>query len=109
MLRLYQDLIALRKQTPALANARKDLTRVACSETDRWLTVARSDPGGSAALLVANLSGKRQPIPLPHTLGSLTLALDTSAAIYGGDGPAPVADPDTVTLRPWSAVIYRSA
>ena len=83
-LALYRDLIALRRRTPALANGRKDLTRVRCAEEpDRWLIVERragaerperserpearseTDSGGFA-LLAVNLGGDRACGAIPR-------------------------------------------
>ncbi len=58
-LALHRDLIALRRRTPALANGRKDLTRVRCeNESDRWLSVERSDPDGSSVLTAGQPRGR---------------------------------------------------
>jgi maltooligosyltrehalose trehalohydrolase len=107
MLRLYRDLIALRRETPALCNARRDLTTVAFSEEHRWLTVARSDPGGSRATLIVNLSPRPQPIPVPGSLPPF--ALFTEDARYGGPAvDAPAVAENELSLPPWSAAVLRS-
>jgi len=59
ILRLYRELISLRKRTPSLANCRKDLVRVEVNEESRWLKLERCDPGGSSALLICNFSEER--------------------------------------------------
>jgi maltooligosyltrehalose trehalohydrolase len=59
MLRLYRDLIALRKRWPCLSNGRKDLTRVDFDEQARWLRMDRSDPSGCRAVLICNFSPDR--------------------------------------------------
>ncbi len=64
ILRLYRDLISLRKQHPSLANCRKDLTEVQFDEQAKWLVMKRSDPSGSGALLVFNFSSEAQSIPV---------------------------------------------
>ncbi len=56
VLRLYRDLIALRKRWPCLGNCRKDLTRVGIDEDAQWLRMERSDPAGCEALLLCNFS-----------------------------------------------------
>ncbi len=83
VLRLYRDLIALRKRTPCLSNCRKDLLRVDFSENGRWLKLERSDPGGSRALLVCNFS---EPSPETVPPADWHLALQTSSV------PGPRAD-----------------
>ena len=64
ILRLHRDLISLRKQHPALANCRKDLTEIQFDERSKYLVMKRADPSGNAALLVCNFSGDAQTIPL---------------------------------------------
>jgi maltooligosyltrehalose trehalohydrolase len=59
MLRLYRDLIALRKRWPCLSNGRKDLTRVDFDEQARWLRMNRGDPSGCQAVLLCNFSPDR--------------------------------------------------
>ena len=44
ILRLYRDLISLRKQHPSLANCRKDLTEIQFDEQAKWLVMKRTDP-----------------------------------------------------------------
>ncbi len=127
-LALYRDLIALRRRTPALANGRKDLTRVrGAEEPDRWLTVerragserparserpeARSETsGGDFALIAVNFGGTARAVPFPAA-PPLRLALFTDAAVYGGTAPAPpleldLASPGSVELPPRTAAIY---
>ncbi len=90
MLRLYRDLIALRKQHPSLANCRKDLTDIQFDEGSKQWIMRRSDPSGDAALLLCNFSADRQSVPV--TAGSQTwrLVLWTGDADYGGSsGPRP--------------------
>ena len=84
ILRLYRDLISLRKQHPSLANCRKDLTEVQFDEQAKWLVMKRSDPSGRAALLVCNFSREAQSIPVAACAHSRRLALWTGDAIYGG-------------------------
>ena len=44
MLRLYRDLISLRKQHLSLANCRKDLTEIQFDEQAKWLVMKRVGP-----------------------------------------------------------------
>jgi maltooligosyltrehalose trehalohydrolase len=62
MLRLYRDLIALRKRWPCLGNGRKDLTRVEFDEEACWLRIDRGDPSGSQAVLLCNFSAGRSAL-----------------------------------------------
>ena len=91
ILRIYRDLISLRKQHPSLANCRKDLTEIQFDEQAKWLVMKRSDPSGSGALLVFNFSPEARSIPVVAAARSWRLALWTGDAIYGGSGgPIPV-------------------
>jgi maltooligosyltrehalose trehalohydrolase len=56
VLKLYRELIRLRKRWPCLNNGRKDLTRVEIDAAARWLRMDRADPSGSRAVLFCNLS-----------------------------------------------------
>ena len=80
MLRLYRDLIALRKNQPALSNCRRDLTCVAVDENARTLTMERSDPFGPSVLLLCNFGEEHRPGP--DSLWRLAIA--TGAPEYGG-------------------------
>lgn len=110
ILRLYRDLISLRKQHPSLANCRKDLTEIQFDEQAKWLLMKRSDPSGSGALLVFNFSSQAQSIPLVATAHSWRLALWTGDAIYGGgSGSRPVEHPAPVShlsLAGFEAAIF---
>jgi len=98
ILRLYRDLISLRRQHLSLANCRKELTEVQFNEQRKWLLMKRSDPSGSGALLVFNFSSEAQSIPVLDSDHSWRLALWTGDAIYGGgSGPRPVERPGSVS------------
>ena len=112
MLRLYRDLIALRKQHLSLANCRKDLTKVQFDEPAKWLVMKRSDPSGSGALLVFNFSSEAQSIPVGASAHSWRLALWTGDAIYGGSPePCPIdtlaaASQSRLSLAGFEAAIF---
>jgi maltooligosyltrehalose trehalohydrolase len=86
ILRLYRDLITLRKQYPSLGNCRKDLTEVRLDESARQLIMKRTDPAGSSALLIFNFSAEAQSIPIAADPQPWRLLLRTGDAVYGG-GP----------------------
>ena len=97
ILRLYRDLILLRKQHPSLGNGRKDLTEIQFDEQAKWLIMKRSDPAGSGILLVCNFSSQEQSISVANDAGSWRMALRTGDAAYGGgsdshpvEHPAPI-------------------
>jgi len=98
ILRLYRDLISLRRRHLSLANCRKELTEIQFNEQRKWLLMKRSDPSGSGALLVFNFSSEAQSIPVLDSDHSWRLALWTGDAIYGGgSGPRPVQRPGSVS------------
>jgi maltooligosyltrehalose trehalohydrolase len=76
VLKLYRELIRLRKQWPCLSNGRKDLTQVEIDEDARWLKMERTDPSGCRALLFCNFSSTEAKPALEAS--EWTLALYTS-------------------------------
>ncbi|HLM56493.1 MAG TPA: DUF3459 domain-containing protein, partial [Pyrinomonadaceae bacterium] len=110
MLRLYRDLLALRRRHPCLSNCDKSRTRARFDEARGWLTIGRGDEGGSRALLVCNLSAEAQDVPVePNEGAALKLALWTGAAEYGGpaDAERPADSPaEAVRLEAWGAALY---
>lgn len=118
VLALYRDLIALRRRAPCLGNCRKDLTRVAWSEAERWLVIERGDPSGQRALVVCNLGDAERRVPCAGAAGAYELALATDDARYGGAGAAPAPatlaieggrEPVELVLPAHAARIYLSA
>jgi maltooligosyltrehalose trehalohydrolase len=114
VLRLYRDLIALRKRWPCLANCRKDLVRLDVNDEEQWLTLDRSDPDGSKAMLLCNFG------PTDRTISTNTRQLDwqmvlwTGSANYGGNPathppPAEIrksSEPVLITVAAATAVLY---
>ena len=89
ILRLYKDLLALRRHHPALNNCSKDLTAVATDEKAKWLVMTRSDLAGEAAMLICNFSERSQVIPLGSAgRRRWELALWTADPTYGGNPEA---------------------
>jgi maltooligosyltrehalose trehalohydrolase len=68
VLELWRDLLKLRREVPALGNCRRDLAAARADPGRRLVTLERSDPSGSRALVVANLGDRPQPLPVPDTL-----------------------------------------
>ncbi len=85
ILRLYRDLITLRKRHPSLGNCRKDLTQIRCDEQAKYLVMKRADPGGESSFLVLNFSAEAQNIPVGSDLGRRRLVLSTGADQYVGN------------------------
>ena len=103
MLAFYRALIALRRRLPALHNGRKDLTRVAFDEAGRWLTIARSDPGGSATFTAANYGAEPASIVIPGDGWELALATLPEVA------PTRISGGTTVTLPRHAAALFARA
>ncbi|HEV3208552.1 MAG TPA: malto-oligosyltrehalose trehalohydrolase [Terriglobales bacterium] len=111
VLRLYHDLIALRKQHPSVGNCRKDLSEVKFDERAGWLILQRADPSAGRALTVCNLSGDAQSIPVPSAAPGWRLVLWTGDAAYGdrkgqqaAQAPAVGAD-SRITLAGFEAAV----
>ncbi|HEX4595343.1 MAG TPA: malto-oligosyltrehalose trehalohydrolase [Bryobacteraceae bacterium] len=85
ILRLYRDLIALRKQRACLGNCRKDLVRVTIDDEAEWLMLHRGDPDGSEAMLVCNFGKSNKTLALDTGPSDWKMALWTGAPLYGGD------------------------
>jgi maltooligosyltrehalose trehalohydrolase len=110
ILRLYRDLIALRKQHPSLGNCRKDLTEIQFDEEAKYLVMKRSDPEGESSILVLNFSAEAQSIPVGNDSRHWRLALSTGAETYV-DGPETTVEATSpllseVLLAGFEAAIY---
>jgi maltooligosyltrehalose trehalohydrolase len=112
MLRLYRDLISMRKQHAALGNCRKDLTEIKVDERAKTFVMKRTDPSGRGALLIFNFSADVQSVSIAGDSQAWRLLLWTGGQVYGGSpGPRPVetlAQGSTfrMTLAAFEAVIY---
>jgi maltooligosyltrehalose trehalohydrolase len=89
----YRRWLALRAEHPALGALHKDRARSVLDGD--VLTLSRSEPGGSAVTLVANLAGERRP--LPPTRGRVLL--DSADVRFGGPGAA-------TPLAPYQAMLF---
>jgi maltooligosyltrehalose trehalohydrolase len=111
VLRLLRDLISLRKQHPSLGNCRKDLTEIHFDEQSKVFVMKRTDPSGSAALIVCNFSDSPQPAPVSADPQSWQLALRTGDLAYGGPSASSPADNIVIAdfqvrLAPFEVAIY---
>jgi maltooligosyltrehalose trehalohydrolase len=112
ILRLYRDLISLRKRHPSLGNCRKDLTEVQFDERAGWFVLQRADPSAGQALIVCNFSADGQSIPVPPASRAWRLVLWTGDPAYGGGKgqrlpEAPAAGPDSrVALAGFEAAVF---
>jgi maltooligosyltrehalose trehalohydrolase len=115
-LRLYRDLIALRKSHPALRSDKKDLTRVRSSEAPRWLVIERAGGGaGEHLVFLLNFEDTAEPIETSLPAGTYRLVLSTEDIRYGAEPgtetPAPAVEvlqgqPAVVKCPAQAALIY---
>lgn len=82
VLRLYQDLLSLRRRHACLSNCRKDLTAVAFDEQARWLVMTRADPGADRAMLICNFSAHPRSVPISYSHRQWELVLWTADSGY---------------------------
>ena len=108
ILRLYTELISLRKQHSSLGNCRKDLTEIQSDEKSKLLVMNRSDPSGSTALIVCNFSDKAQAIQLPAgTKGWKPVLRTGGSARESSSAETPPATPNSrVLLEAFEAAIF---
>ena len=114
VLRLYRDLLALRRRHACLSNCRKDMTSVTFSEEAKWLVMHRTDPSGSSAKLVCNFSAHANSVPIECGGHRWKLALWTGDSGYEASPSSPpprdlAADDGrnvSVTLAQFSAALY---
>ncbi|MBA3622813.1 MAG: DUF3459 domain-containing protein, partial [Euzebyales bacterium] len=85
---LWRQLLALRRNQPALGNGRRDLVEVVTVD-DELLALLRRDDGGAAVLVVANLGSDIRQLPLPD--GRWRRLLDTAATTPQGEQELAVA------------------
>ncbi len=113
ILSVYRDLLSLRRRLPALGNCRPDLTRIYDNSGEGWLAMQRSDPSGSAVLVVANLEETAQNVRMTGLKGQWELSLWTLDARYSASGETasrritPLIRDTTLDLLPWEAAVYR--
>jgi maltooligosyltrehalose trehalohydrolase len=82
-LELWRTLLRLRREVPALGNCRRDLTTARVDPERRLVVMERGDPGGSRAVVVANLGQRSQHCPVDP--GKLRLRVATRPALPSGD------------------------
>lgn len=115
LFRLYQDLLRLRRELPALAHLSKDDLEVMPRAPERVLLVHRW-LGQQGALLALSFSDQEQTVRLGLPAGRWVKRLDAHDERYGGPGASgaesfEVADDGdlTLTLAPWSVLVYAQA
>jgi maltooligosyltrehalose trehalohydrolase len=68
VLELWRELLRLRRSVAALGNCRRDLATASADPGRRLVTLERTDPSGSRALVVANLGNRPHFLPEPDNL-----------------------------------------
>lgn len=110
VLRLYRDLLALRRQRPCLGECRKDLTTASAHEKERWLVIVRGHPSGGNILFVAHLAGDPAPMRIAVPEGKWRRLLWTGDARYDGPGqnepPGEIRGASLLLCLPFAAVLY---
>jgi maltooligosyltrehalose trehalohydrolase len=94
----YRRWLVLRAEHPALGAGHKDRARAGLDESGDVLTLSRSEPGGAAVTLVANLCGERRP--LPSTQGRVLL--DSADVRFAGPGAG-------APLAPYQAILFETS
>lgn len=111
MLRLYRDLIRLRREHAALHRARRDTVTAHHDRDAATLTLVYRDPGGHPLAVIANLAGDTQEVSPRLPPGHWALQLDSADLKHGGSGSTAPPRMDlpgaTVPLQPYATAVYR--
>jgi maltooligosyltrehalose trehalohydrolase len=104
---LYKALIALRKDTPALAVPTRDGLTVRFDEEVGAMTAVRRHERGDA-LLLFNFSDNHVEFEIEER--SWSLALDAQAGDFGGGSKLPekIVEKEIISLPPFGAAVYLS-
>ncbi|MGH7963922.1 MAG: DUF3459 domain-containing protein, partial [Candidatus Binatia bacterium] len=114
LLRFYHDLIALRRNSPALRRYEKEYLEVSIVPEHQVLILRRWQPQEEEILLLASFAA--EPVSLVDSLpaGRWQKVLDAEAACYGGSGqerlPAVLeaGSEDCITLAPFAFALYQA-
>lgn len=110
ILRLYRDLLAVRRQEPAYGNPQREHIQVhAIGEKAVALLLEGADPGADSLLVLANL-GETASVDLGdlgNGAASWKLVLDTEARAYGGSADTVQAQGQIELTGP-RALVFRS-
>jgi maltooligosyltrehalose trehalohydrolase len=107
-LRLWADLLRLRRSEPALATGDRSLVRP-LQVSQAQLVVARDGPDDAPpVIIVANADARPATVAIPEH-DDVTMRWSSTAASYGGPGAAvtPIAQDDGLrcTAPPWSVTV----
>jgi len=115
LLHFYQDVIALRKRSPALRNCSKAHVEVTVLPDHQVLVIRRWQPQEDEVLLFASFASRAIPLIPPLSPGHWQQILYSEAERYGGLGQGglpPVLRPDEqceIVLAPFTFALYRNA
>ncbi len=109
LLEFYQELIRLRKETPALARLSKDAMMVSGLK-DRLLLIHRFSEGNEV-VLVFNFSQNQSSVTIPIPAGRWHKKLDSAEERWWGEGSIMPEQLDTkgevtITLKHWTFVLF---
>jgi maltooligosyltrehalose trehalohydrolase len=111
VLRLYTDLLALRRNDPVLASQRADRVHGAVLSSEAFLLRFFGDDSQSDRLLVVNLGKDLELDPAPEPLlapplgGSWRLLWSSESPGYGGTGTPPIEDEANWKIPARAAVV----
>ncbi|WP_295767064.1 malto-oligosyltrehalose trehalohydrolase [uncultured Mucilaginibacter sp.] len=107
MLNFYRELIALRKNVPALSKLNRKETEAVADATTNTLTLTRKNEDQTAVVLM-NFSLNIQTLYLPATSSSWTKQFDSADVKWNGPQAAPLSltNEAPVQLQPESFIIY---
>jgi len=106
LLRLYRDLLALRRAEPLLRPGTPTIG-VAFDAVGGWVSLERALPGHATVVAPFNFAAEPAVVPLGVTSG-WDVVLTTDDARYGGAAAPCTVDARGVTVAPWSAVLLRA-
>jgi maltooligosyltrehalose trehalohydrolase len=106
LLRLYRDLLALRRTEPLLRPATPTIG-VAFDAAADWVSLERALPGHATLVAAFNFAAEPTVVPLATT-SEWDVVLATDDARYDGSGAPCMADARGVSVAPWSAILLRA-
>jgi len=108
MLELYRDLIALRRQIPALAKLSKDDQRVDFDEDKKLISTLRSY-GKSTVFCTFNFADKHRQDAFELPAGKWKKLIDSAEKKYAGQGsdlPELITGPAQIGIKPFSFTAF---
>lgn len=106
ILKLYRDLIELKRSEFSLNAAHKNICKTAFDENEKWLKIEYRQDGNRSLAVLVSFSSQPQNVPLSPQ-ASLTPLLDTEDPAYGGSKKQIRQNAAYFPLAPKSAVALR--